>query len=148
MKSKTFSASDWDEEFRAIFARRESPPLCPACHRSGFYGPRKAGNRSYRMCKFCGLYQTPGEQAVQLIATVHACSAWPEIASAKYIWWVQPFEAQYECPTCGGEVRVSTSTVKRPVDDSSHPWWSVPQGMMFEEARQFWVQHGQPRVYL
>src|SRR6266849_5044736 len=142
MRSTNFSVSDWDEEFLAIFARRESPPLCPACYRSGFYGPRKAGSRSYRMCKFCGLYQAPGQQAVQLIATVHGCTTWPETIGAKYIWWVQPSEDKYKCPSCSSEVRVASSTVNRPIDDSSHPWWTVPQGMTFEEAREFWVQHG------
>src|SRR6266852_5318833 len=115
MSSAIFLASDWDEEFRSIFARREPPPLCPGCYRSGFYGPRKAGNRSYRMCKFCGFYQALADQAVQLIATAHNCAAWPQIIGAKYIWWVQPKEAEYECPSCGAAVSVSSSTVKRPI---------------------------------
>jgi len=145
---QTFAASDWDEEFRAVFVRRESPPPCPTCRRSGFYGPRKAGDRSYWMCKFCGLYQALGQKAVQLIATVHGCPSWPKTVGAQYVWWVQPNEGGYECPACGSEVTVSTAIVTRPVDDPRHPWWAVPQEMSFEEARLFWVQHGQPRVYL
>ena len=145
---KTFSASDWDEEFRSVFARGVSPPSCPACQRSGFYGPRKADDRLYQMCKFCGLYQEPEKDPVQLISTVHDCPGWPRVAGASYIWWVQPFESSYTCPTCGSTVKVSSAVVKRPVDDPDHPWWSVPQGMTFAEARKFWVEHGQPRVYL
>jgi len=148
MIMKTFSASDWDEEFRAVFARKVSPPTCTACQRSGFYGPRKAGNRLYQMCKFCGVYQEADKDPVQLIATVHGCHQWPQVVGAPYIWWVQPFESRYSCPSCGSEVEVSSATIKRPLDDRDHPWWSVPQGMTFAQARQYWVEHGQPRVYL
>src|SRR5258705_688908 len=115
MIMKTFSVSDWDEEFRAVFARRVSPRACPACQRSGFYGPRKAVNRLYQMCKFCGFYQEPDSDPVQLIATVHGCREWPQVAGAPYIWWVQPLESQYSCPSCGFEVKVSSATVKRPL---------------------------------
>src|SRR2546425_8919869 len=146
--TKIFSATDWDEDFRAIFARRVSPPPCPGCRRSGFYGPRKADNRVYEMCKFCGRYQAPEQNPVQLIATVHGCPEWPEIAEAPYIWWVQPHEQRYECPYCRSAVIVSNAKVNRPVDDPSHPWWAVPQGMTFEAARHYWVAHGQHRVYL
>jgi len=145
---KTFSASDWDEEFRAIFARREPPRACPACHRSGFYGPRKSDDRVYQMCKLCGLYQAADDTPVQLIATVHDCRGWPEIVGAPYVWWVQPQEEDYQCPYCGSAVKVSSVTVRRPVDNPDHPWRTVPQAMTFEEARHFWVEHGQPRVYL
>ena len=148
MTMKTLSASDWDEEFRAIFARRVPPPACPACHRSAFYGPRKTDDRIYQMCKFCGLYQAPNGDPVQLVATVHGCRGWPQIVGAPYVWWVQPDEQSYECPYCGSKVTVSSVSVPRPADDSVHPWWAVPQGMTFEEARHFWVEHGQPRVYL
>jgi len=148
MTMKTLSASDWDEEFRAIFARRVPPPACPACHRSAFYGPRKTDDRIYQMCKFCGLYQAPNGDPVQLVATVHGCREWPQIAGALYVWWVQPDEQSYGCPYCGSKVTVSSVTVPRPADDLGHPWWTVPQGMTFEEARHFWVEHGQPRVYL
>jgi hypothetical protein len=100
------------------------------------------------MCKFCGLYQALSGDPVQLVATVHGCRGWPQIAGAPYVWWVQPDEPSYGCPYCGSKVTVSSVTVPRPADDSGHPWWTVPQGMTFEEARHFWVEHGQPRVYL
>ena len=148
MVARVFSTSDWDEEFLALFSRRMSPPTCPACQRSGFFGPRKAASRLYEMCKFCGRYQEPDKNPVQLIATAHNCREWPQVLGAPYIWWVQPFEGSYSCPTCGDEVKVPSATVKRPVDDRDHPWWSVPQGMTFDAARQYWVEHGQARVYL
>ena len=148
MVTRTFTTSDWDQEFIALFGRRVSPPPCPGCQRAGFFGPRKAGNRLYEMCKFCGRYQEPDRNPVQLIATAHECTEWPQVLGASYIWWVQPFESSYTCPSCGSDVKVSSTTVKRPVDDRDHPWWSVPQGMTFDEARQYWTAHGQARVYL
>jgi len=104
MNIETFSVSDWDAQFRAVFARRESPPSCPACHRSGFYGPRKSGDRSYRMCKFCGFYQEPGHNPVQLSAAIHNCAGWPQTSGAPYVWWVQASEERFKCPACGAEV--------------------------------------------
>jgi|SRR5712691_1906402 len=95
-----------------------------------------------------GRYQAPQQNPVQLIATVHGCPEWPEIAGAPYIWWVQPHEQRYECPYCRSAVIVTNAKVKRPVDDPSHTWWAVPQGMTFEAARHYWVARGQHRVYL
>ena len=148
MESVSYTTTDWDAEFLAVFARRVAPPSCPRCHQSGFYGPRKAQDRMYRLCKFCGAYQATGGELVQCVATVHNCTAWPTVAGASYIWWVQAHESSYACPSCGAAVQVSAATVKRPIDDPGHAWWQVPQNMSFEEAGRFWRQHGEPRVYL
>jgi len=145
----TYTAADWDKEYFAIFARRESPPHCPACGRTGFYGPRKANNdRRYTLCKFCGFYLEPATEPTQCLPTVHRCQQWPQVAGAAYIWWVQPEETEYWCPYCDTLVRVAAVAVKRPADDSSHPWWQVPQDLTFEEAAAFWLKQGQHRVYL
>ena len=146
--TSSYTETEWQGEFRAVFAQRVSLPPCPRCNRSGFFGPRKAKDRLYRLCKFCGSYQAVGGQAAQCVATAHNCPQWPIVAGAPYIWWVQPNEAQYRCPSCGDTVEVAAVTIKRPVDDRSHPWWQVPQGMSFDEASKFWVGHGQARVYL
>ena len=144
----TFTETDWKAEYAAIFFKRGAPPPCPDCGHTGFFGPRKAHDRLYRLCKFCGSYRTPGGQRVQCLATVHNCRDWPSVAGAQYLWWVQPHESEYRCPQCGASVRVSAFAVKRPIDDPSHPWWQVPQNMSFEEAASFWVHQGQGRVYL
>lgn len=148
MRAAAYSATDWDTEFMAVFARRSAPPACPDCHRTGFFGPRKAQDRTYRLCKFCGAYQATGGQPVQCLATVHNCSEWPTVAGAANVWWVQPHETKYQCPYCGTSVEVSAALVKRPLDDPTHPWWRVAQNMSFDTARSFWLAHGQARVYL
>ncbi len=145
----TYTVADWDEDYLAIFAARRPTPHCSGCGRTGFYGPRKAHNdRRYTLCKFCGFYQEPGAEPTQCRATVHGCRSWPAVAGAPYIWWVQPDETEYRCPYCGTLVGVVAVTVKRPVDDSSHPWWQVPQDLTFDQAAAFWLRQGQARVYL
>jgi|SRR5436309_3216259 len=143
-----YTPAHWDQEFLAIFARRTAPQPCPQCRRTGFFGPRKAGDRTYRLCKFCGAYQATGGPMVQCLATVHNCQQWLTVAGAPYIWWVQPHETQHPCPYCGASVQVAAARVKRPVEDPGHAWWRVPQNMSFDEAARFWVQQGAARVYL
>jgi hypothetical protein len=144
----TYTNADWDKEYLAIFSSRTAPPLCPGCGRSGFYGPRQAGDRRYRLCKFCGFYEAVDAEVIQCRATVHGCPSWPRVAGAAYVWWVHPQETEYRCPYCGTMVEVATVRTKRPAEDASHPWWQVPQNLSFEEATAFWFQHGEPRVYL
>ena len=148
MSAVSYRKSDWNAEFMTVFAQRAAPPSCPGCNRTAFFGPRKAGDREYRLCKFCGFYQGVGADPHQCVATVHGCAGWPSIAGAPYIWWLQPDETEYQCRYCQTLVQVSATVVPRPVQDRAHPWWQVPQNMSFEQARAFWVQHEQPRVYL
>jgi hypothetical protein len=145
----TYTISDWDQEYLAIFGSRRPPPQCPGCGRQGFYGPRKAGDdRRYTLCKFCGRYQEPEADATQCHPTIHACTSWPVVAGAPYIWWVQPGETEYRCPYCGTPVRVAAATVKKPAEDTSHPWWQVPQDLTFDQAAGFWLEQGEARIYL
>jgi hypothetical protein len=145
----SYTLADWDQEYFAIFGSRRPPPHCPACDRVGFFGPRKANDdRRYVLCKFCGLYQEPNAEPIQCLATVHACQSWPVVAGAPYIWWVQPSETEYQCPYCRTRVLVVAATVKRPAEDTSHPWWQVSQDLTFDQAAAFWLKHGQARVYL
>jgi len=145
----TYTDADWNAEYLAIFAKRMPPPPCPGCGRTGFYGPRQADDdRRYRLCKFCGFYEEVGAEPAQCRATVHGCSSWPTVAGASYIWWVQPEETRYSCPYCGTMVGVVAVGANRPADDRSHPWWQVPQNLTFDQAAAFWLEHGQPRVYL
>lgn len=147
MPTNTYTEDDWDSEMAALFSK--GPISCPHCSRSGFYGPREAeGPRRYRACKFCGFWQDIGQPPVTNKATVHDCEEWPDVAGAPYIWWVHPDEETYACPYCGMDVRVAKALVTPPAEDSSHPWWQVPQEMTLDEAAEFWATQGQNRVYL
>lgn len=149
MSTNTYTEDDWDSEMAALFSEGGGPGSCPSCTRSGFYGPREAeGPRRYRACKFCGFWQDVGQPPVTNKATVHNCEEWPAVAGAAYIWWVRPDEDSYSCPYCAAEVRIDEAFVTAPAQDSSHPWWRVPQGMTLDEAADFWATHGQNRVYL
>jgi hypothetical protein len=145
----TYTVADWDQAYLAVFGSREPPPHCPGCGRIGFYGPRKADDdRRYTLCKFCGFYQEPGADSIQCRATVHDCTSWPVVAGAPYVWWVQPNETEYHCPNCGSLVDVGAATVARPADDTTHPWWHVPQNLTFDQAAAFWFEQGEARIYL
>jgi hypothetical protein len=149
MATRPYTEDDWDSEIAALFSERGRPRKCPQCRRSGFYGPREAeGSRRYRACKFCGFWQDVGGPPVTNQPTVHGCEQWPEVAGAAYIWWVRPDETTYTCPYCGAEVRVEEALITAPANDSSHPWWQVPQGMTLDEAAVFWASQGQSRVHL
>jgi len=148
MTPAVYTSAQWDGEYGAIFFKRAPPPACPACHRTGFFGPRKVNDRRYSLCKFCGAYQAIGGERTRCVATVHGCSKWPMVAAAPYLWWVQPDETGYDCPYCGQRVQVAAAVVKRPSEDPAHPWARVPQHMSFEQAAAFWLSQGRPRVYL
>jgi DNA-directed RNA polymerase subunit RPC12/RpoP len=148
-RAATYTDAEWQADFLAIFAKRAPPPPCARCGRTGFFGPRRAANdRRYWLCKFCGFSASVGGGPVQCRATVHRCTQWPTVAGAPYVWWVQPDETRYECPYCGTVVEVASATVKRPVEDPSHPWHGVPEKATFAQAAAFWVRQGRARVYL
>src|SRR5213592_5041595 len=84
MTPAVYTSAQWDGEYGAIFFKRAPPPACPACHRTGFFGPRKVNDRRYSLCKFCGAYQAIGGERTRCVATVHGCSKWPMVAAAPY----------------------------------------------------------------
>jgi hypothetical protein len=135
----SYSNQDWDDECVYLFAEGRDPAPCPACGRTGFYGPRVAGkNRRYRECRFCGLYQAVGEPAQRALPTAHGCDTWPEIAKAPYIWWLVPGTEGYECPFCGARATLAEDRVSNPAEDSEHPWHRVPQGRNRFYYARFW----------
>jgi hypothetical protein len=91
-----------------------------------------------RACRFCGFYQEAGQAPVRAVATCHGCAEWPEIARAPYLWWVPPDEPTYTCSFCHETVVVADHGVVAPSDDSSHPWWRVPQGKNRFYYSRFW----------
>ena len=144
-----YSPGDWAADMVALHIRNAQPQPCPRCGRTGFYGPRHDGAaRMYRACKFCGFWQDVGGQVVPHTATVHNCSQWPDVAGAKYIWWVSPLEKSYRCPYCGTQVDVASSTVPKPIDDQNHPWARMPQGLSFGDSHSWWKANGHDGPHL
>ena len=68
-----YTVAAWDEECFALFAEGRDPSLCPACGRSGFYGPRVGpdGTR-YRSCRFCGFYQGVDDATAAILQQMSA----------------------------------------------------------------------------
>jgi hypothetical protein len=134
-----YTVAAWDEECFALFAEGRDPGVCPACGRTGFYGPRVGpdGER-YRSCRFCGFYQRVLERPRRAQPSVHGCAWWPEVARAPYIWWAGPGEAEYRCPFCQARVKAANHKVTAPSDDPGHPWWKVPQGRNRFYYSRFW----------
>ncbi len=135
----SYSSRDWDDECVALFAEGREPPACPACARTGFYGPRVAGKSTrYRECRFCGLHQVVDGPVRQAVPAVHPCATWPEIARAPYVWWLPPDVTGLECPFCGEQVSADQHQVRSPALDDSHPWNRVPQGRDRFYYARFW----------
>lgn len=143
-----FGESQWAADIRAIFEAFGPPPHCPHCSRSGFYGPRQAGERHYWLCKLCGYYRQTGAAPVACRPTAHRCPNWPSVAGSPYIWWVLPGEETYVCPYCSAETHVAETLTSSPSDEEDHPWHSVPEHGSFDEAAAWWTRHGQGRIYL
>ncbi|UCC47879.1 MAG: hypothetical protein JSV41_10395 [Gemmatimonadota bacterium] len=144
-----YSEVAWSAEMRER-DRGDQPRACPACRRTGFYGPREdEAGRHYRMCQFCGFFQSVGEARAQLRPCVHPCGLVREVAGAPYITWVPREQLSYYCESCKGEAAVAESLVTSPAEDADHPWWRVPQQLSHQEYVRFWLTNGAPgRVYL
>ncbi|UCF21251.1 MAG: hypothetical protein JSU87_07680 [Gemmatimonadota bacterium] len=145
---QVYSEQDWQEELRRHSEGRP-PSACPACGRTGFYGPRDdPAGQHLRHCSFCGFQQRVGGEPTRLIPCVHDCDKVVWIAGAPQIAWVDPGQEVYECEFCGGRADVQACTVASPGDDPAHPWWDVPQNLSHEDYIRFWLRNGAPgRVY-
>ncbi|MFC1639767.1 hypothetical protein ACFL3B_03275 [Gemmatimonadota bacterium] len=141
-----YTEQEWEEESYSLFGERTDPKPCPACGRTGFYGPRAADpGVKFRSCRFCGFDQAVGEDPVQLLPVVHKCTDWPECAKAPYVWWVKPDVSRFNCPFCGREADISSKNVFRPgvlvegpSEASDHPWQKVPQNRPYGYYQRFW----------
>ncbi len=151
LQDLAYTQADWDDECFANFGEGRDPAPCPACGRTGFYGPRiEDPDRRYRACRFCGFTQDVDGAAQRYRPTAHDCAPWPTCAKAPYLWWVAPGVASYTCPFCRERAVVSKCLVSAPVDDSNHPWWKVPQRRNRAYYVRFW-ENWDPtkgRVYL
>jgi hypothetical protein len=146
-----FGDSHWQAMWDALYTFYGSPPACPACKWTGFYGPRKrAGDpRHYRMCKFCGFFQNVGEDSEYLVPTVpHQCPDYATVLEYPYIQWAREYECDRSCDYCGVEYSVSDARVQRPADGSTHPWRQMPQAQTYQQAIAYWASLGQDRLHL
>jgi hypothetical protein len=143
---EAFQVIHWQAMWDSLHEKHEPPPKCPACDRTGFYGPRirPTKPRHYRLCKFCGFFQNVGEFSMTLIATVHGCPHQPlhQILGAPQIQWVRLDERKPTCFACEGQYDAANHVVTRPVDDAKHPWWAVPQGQSYDEGMAYWRRVG------
>jgi hypothetical protein len=129
----------WEEEAFSLFAEGRDPQPCPKCGWTGFYGPRVGHDGvRYRACRFCGLYQEVNAAPAVADPAVHACSMWPEIARAPYVWWVPPGQESFHCPFCDTDAVLAESRIPIPAADANHPWWRVPQKRTRFYYSRFW----------
>jgi hypothetical protein len=141
--ARVYRESEWKIEVREL--ERDLPPRpCPSCSRTGFYGPKEESGRHFRMCKFCGFYQTVGKEPYYLRPCVHPCGQVREIAGAPEITWLPAGATSFVCSGCREEAQVSSSTVSSPTQDTDHPWWRVPQDLTRQEYVRFWLASGAP----
>ena len=99
---------------------------CPRCHRTFLYGAYELPGRRYRLCKFCGLYQEPGEKARQAQPCAHRCDEQQYLLGVPYIQW-HPEGDTYTCFDCGQQgVSVHATLVPNPYETAGHPWRVVP----------------------
>jgi hypothetical protein len=134
-----YTAHDWDAEAYRVYGEGRNPSPCPVCRRTGFYGPRIAGeDRHYRQCRFCGFTQFADEPPVDCRPLGHDCEPWPEVARAPYIWWAPVAEEEFVCAFCGDVLPAVSLVVEAPVSDAAHPWWKVPQHRTRFYYDRFW----------
>ena len=130
-----YGLADWTAEVTALHVARQAPPQCPKCGRTGFYGPRwDARTRRYRACKFCGLWQDVSRPPHLVIRYECHHADGSSVAD-----WKEPQES-WTCPVCRRNLGPSEA-VPWPVDVPGHPWWTVPQGMTYTEACDYFEQH-------
>lgn len=138
-RSLTYRQLDWDNECFFNFGEGRDPAPCPACSRTGFYGPRfEEPNRPFRACRFCGFSQNVDGPPQWYRPVVHACHPWPSCARAPYLWWIPPGIASLDCPFCSKTIDVAAFVVRTPSDDPLHPWWRVPQHRPRSYYVRFW----------
>jgi hypothetical protein len=112
-----------------------APEPCPRCKRRGFYAPRGAdGDRHYRACKFCGLWQDVGRPEHTIIryecfGTGHCVADWKE-----------PHES-WACPICGAAFTPSTA-VSWPEAVPNHYWNEAPVAGSQDQYKAFWASKG------
>ena len=123
-----YTNADWDEETFAVFAEGRDPSACPRCGRTGFYGPRVSDSVGrHRSCRFCGFFQRVDGEVEQATPVVHGCDAWPTVARAPYVWWLEPGDTGFTCLFCQADVSADDAATTSPLDNDDHPWWKVPQ---------------------
>jgi hypothetical protein len=70
------------------------------------------------------------------------------VAGAPYVWWVGPEEQSYTCAFCGAPVSVESVRITKPIEDPTHPWWQVPQGLSYRDSLSYWEAHGYYRPFI
>ena len=129
-----YSETDWRREDEAL-KQGGDPPPCHQCRRRGFYAPRWAdGNRMYRACKFCGLWQDIDKEPHEIIR--YECRG----SDHRVADWKEPHES-WVCPQCGEEFGPSES-VLWPEADPSHPWQLAPEAGTQDDFKRFWTAQG------
>lgn len=90
---------------------------CPVCQTIGFYGPKIAGERKYRACKFCGFWQeAPGESQKVLGTIAYRCTHISCPAGHEYDWVHPGIEKFKNCSTCGTNLQKTDWAI----DNSQH----------------------------
>ena len=96
LEGLSYTREDWEAD------RQNPKAACPRCGKIRFYDAYELGERRYRLCKLCGLYQAPGEDAVQAKPVAHMCEAQSYELGAAYIQW-HPEGDTYTCFWCQEE---------------------------------------------
>ena len=145
---EAYTEEAWEEASYALLAERRDPEHCPSCGLTGFFGPRARDDTpKFRECRFCGFHQEVGQQPTRRRPVNHDCNQWPEVAGARYVWWVAPDERWFHCSFCDQRAPVESSNVfskgsgiVAPSDDPQHPWWHVPQDQSYSFYYDYWGQ--------
>ena len=132
LRTLSYTEDDWDAEIKVA----ELVP-CRRCGRTFFYRAYRDGNRRYSLCKFCGLYQEPGERAVQAKPCAHRCSEQRYLLGMPYIQW-HPEGDKYTCFDCRREgVRVAETLVPNLYLTPCHPWRVFPEDLSAADLSSF-----------
>ena len=125
----TYTIEQWTEEDAHLKSGGDPQP-CPRCARRGFYAPRWAeGDRHYRACKFCGLWQDVGRPEHEIIR-YECCVA----------DWKEPNES-WACPVCGTTF-TPDEAVSWPRANPAHPWNEAPMAGTQEQYSAYWLSRG------
>ena len=108
----TYPLEVWQAE--NFLLRNGVTAACPFCHKVGFYYPCYAnGERRYRACKFCGMWQEVGGPAYRCVAVSHKCKT----ARNKRVYnWFVPWS---------DNVKNLNKKTKAPKCQCGRTWWRI-----------------------
>ncbi len=126
-----FTEEQWESEMQSpgIQVELTSGPFsfgkslpCPVCEVVGFYGPRVAGQRKYRACKFCGFWQEVPKEPLTIWGNKGYRCTHIYCPNGHEYDWVHPNINEFRnCKTCNAKLEKTDWAS----DNPNHPFQNI-----------------------